>query len=303
MQIEELKGYLSRFGIRPTKKKGQNFLLDDAVLDEMVQAAGVTKNDIVVEVGPGFGVLTEKLCQRAGQVIAIELDKKIAEFLRAEIVPKYPNLILLEGDVLSRATYHQFVKTLYGIVSPGAEPDSEDESYKEVLETLDKKFKVVANLPYQITSRLLRQFLEALPRPMSLTVMVQKEVAERMTAGPGQMSLLALAAQTASTPHIVALVPAEVFFPVPEVDSAVIHCDVMHPNEAFEALDAKQKKQFWRLAKAGFAAKRKQLQRNVKNVLAGHDTLSLLDSAGISAQARAQELAIEDWIRLLEVSQ
>lgn len=301
MNQESIQQLLSQYGIHPTKKRGQNFLLDESFLDEMLQAGSVDNKDIVVEVGPGLGVLTTKLAEQAKKVITIELDNKIIDFLQNEFLPEHKNVELIEGDALSSSTFHQLVAKLASEQIDGVVADPNDETYGELLDSLNSSYKVIANLPYQITSKLMRQFLEAIPRPSQLVVMVQKEVAERIIAKPGQMSLLSLSVQCYSAPRIVTKVPAKAYYPQPEVDSAILHCDVNKGNQAYMNLNKQEQKLFWRLAKAGFASKRKQLKNNLESVIKGGDILSVLGEIGLSPSARAQELSVDDWCRLVNV--
>ncbi len=299
MNREQITKKLKEYDIRPTKQKGQNFLVKTSYLGRMIEAAKLSTKETVVEIGPGLGVLTDQLSKNANQVITIELDKKIIEFLKAEFLPEHENVTLIEGDVLSNAVFHQLVELLYKELAPNATVDRKDESYKEVLDSLDHSYKLIANLPYQITSKVLRQFLESKPRPSQLVIMMQKEVAERILEKPGSMSLLALSVQAYSTPSIVTTVPAKAYYPKPAVDSAILHCDLTQPNEEFDALDEKERKLFWRLAKAGFSSKRKQLQKNLQTVLK-QDTAEVLTSINLNPQIRAQELSVDDWVRLVK---
>lgn len=301
MTQRELKKLLKKYNVYPKKSKGQNFLLEQTVLDSMLKAGAVTDQDLVVEVGPGFGVLTEKLSEVAKKVLAIELDKNLAELLRVEVLPNLDNVTLHEGDALSGATFHALVAWLYEDQVEDAVLDPKDESYQQVLESVDHSFKVIANLPYQITSKLLRQFLDSLPRPSQMVVMVQREVAERMTQEPGQMSLLALSAQALSTPKIVRGVPRSCFYPAPAVDSAVIHCNLLEPNTAYAKLSPKEQQFFWRLAKAGFSSKRKQLKNNLRPLFKNktdEQITAILEKAGLSPTSRAQELSVDEWVKL-----
>lgn len=269
MDAAELKKILQETGLHPSKDRGQNFLLDESVVDDMIAAAEVNNSDYIVEVGPGLGVLTPALAAKAQAVLAMELDHGIAKELRARIVPKHQNLTLFEGDALSKEAYRAKVAWLQG-----------------------QPYKVVANVPYQITSKLLREFMESEPKPSKVVIMVQKEVAERACAKPGDLNLLALSVQVYSQPSILRLVPAESFYPKPEVDSAVLVCDLSKPHKDYQALSPSQRDQFWRLAKMGFSSKRKQLKNNMP--LQAESFAKI----GIAPRARAQELTIEQWCAL-----
>ena len=300
MDIDEIKGILNKYDITPTKKKGQNFLVDTSVLDKMIEAARVDNKDIVLEIGPGLGILTERLAQKADKVLAIELDKKIAQVLKENILPAHRNVTLIEGDVLSQKTFHKMIEWLVHQKDNRLIVNPKDESYRELLESFDGSYKLVANLPYQITSKVLRQFLESMPRPSQIVVMVQKEVAERMSAPPGKMSLLSLAVQAYCTPKIIAVVPSSAFFPEPAVNSAIIHCDLTKPNEEYSKLSNAEQKWFWRLAKAGFSSRRKQLQNNLQRIIKNSTPIEVLASLDLSEKSRAQELSVKDWCRLAQ---
>ncbi len=191
--LSQTKALLRRYGIRAKKGLGQNFLVDGAVLETIVEAAALSLQDTVIEVGPGLGILTAELARRAGWVIAIELDERLAEIL-AKILP-YDNVVILNQDVLG--------------TDPAALLRGRAPSFPPAL----RSYKVVANLPYYITSPVLRHFLEAPVKPELMVLMVQKEVAETIVAGAGQRSLLSIAVQFYGRPEIVADVPAAAFFP------------------------------------------------------------------------------------------
>ncbi|MBI4122342.1 MAG: ribosomal RNA small subunit methyltransferase A [Parcubacteria group bacterium] len=305
MDHAELQQLLQRFQITPSRSKGQNFLLDESVVERMVALAGVNKNDLVIEIGPGLGVLTKVLCQTAKAVLSMELDHNAVAALRAEVVPRHPNLTLWEGDALSGDAFHARIDWLAKQQGSEVRLDPKSENYRDQLQALDQTYKIVANLPYQITSRFLRTTLEALPRPSQLVVMVQKEVAERATAKPGQMSLLTLAVQAYSTASIAFVVPSAAFYPEPEVQSAVMVCDLSNPQADYAALDDNARAQFWRLAKAGFASRRKQLKNNLLAAMPGksiEDISKILEGLGKTVTVRAQELSVSDWCALVRQS-
>ncbi len=291
MNKQHLQQLLKQLDITPTKSKGQNFLLDDSVIDRMVEHAGITKDDLVIEVGPGFGVLSRKLAEKAKAVLLIELDDKLAAYQRSVLLKEYSNITLIHGDALSSEVYHQVVAWL---------KEQTVAAHGNVgLEQLNGSFKLVANLPYQITSKLLRQYLEATPKPSSMTVMVQKEVAERMTAKPGKTSLISLATQVYSQAEIILQVPGKAFFPAPKVESAVVHCDLTKPHEGYMAL-GEQQKRFWQLAKAGFASRRKQLKNNLGSLEKKDILEEVFATCRIKPLARAQELDLDQWVCLAE---
>jgi 16S rRNA (adenine1518-N6/adenine1519-N6)-dimethyltransferase len=273
----ETHALLSRQGVRqalqsldlhPSRRLGQSFLVEPAVLYHILKAAVLSPEDAVLEVGPGLGVLTSELIRRARQVVAVELDHRLCGWLR-EHFTEAPHFTLVEGDILE--------------LSPGA------------LMQGAGSYKVVANLPYAITSALLRLLLEAEPHPTRMVLMVQWEVAKRVTASPPEMSLLALSVQYYSLPEIVHRVPAGCFLPRPEVDSAILRLEVpMQPPVQVASED------FFRLARAGFSRPRRQLRNNLADGLGRpKDQVSvLLSRAGIDPRRRAETLSLEDWAAL-----
>jgi 16S rRNA (adenine1518-N6/adenine1519-N6)-dimethyltransferase len=274
--LSQTKAILRRFDLRVKKGLGQNFLVDGDVLDAIVSAAGLSRGDTVIEVGPGLGILTAELAKRAGWVIAIELDDRFAEVL-AKTLP-YDNVVILNQDVLG--------------TDPAALLEGRAPRFPPALTF----YKVVANLPYYITSPVLRHFLEAPVKPRTMVVMVQKEVAAAITAPAGKRSLLSIAVQFYGRPQIVVNVPAAAFFPPPEVDSAVVKIDV-YPRPPVPVDDADG---FFNLVKAGFAAARKQVANSLAQGLglAKEDVLSLLNEAGIDPVRRAETFTLEEWAGL-----
>ena len=262
---------LQEYGLRPKKNLGQNFLQDSAILDKIVKIAEVKENDVVLEIGPGLGSLTRHLAMSAKKVVAIEIDKNIIPALRASL-SGYANVKIIEGDMLK--------------ASPA-----------EIIDA--PEYLVVANIPYYITSALLRHLLENQPRPNRIILTIQKEVAKRICTPEGKkMSLLALSIQVYGKPEIAANIPAEAFYPPPKVDSAVIRIN-LYPQPRIPApfLD-----DFFRLAKAGFSQKRKTL----RNALAGGLRISttesenLLRTAGIDPRRRAETLNLDEWGKLVK---
>jgi 16S rRNA (adenine1518-N6/adenine1519-N6)-dimethyltransferase len=268
-----LKRLLARHGISLNKGLGQHLLTSRKALNAVVGAADLTPDDRVLEVGAGPGVLTRELAQRARRVVAVELDRAILPVLR-ETTADLPNVEIIPRNLLEVEPEEVF----------GAEP-----------------YKLVANLPYYITSLILRHLLESANPPRVLVVMVQREVAERLVAGPGEMSLLALSVQIYGAPRIVAYVPASAFFPPPQVDSAVVRVD-LHPAPL---LDDATTEQFFALIHAGFAEKRKQLHNTLARHLdASHETISRWLAEGeIDPMRRAQTLSLEEWLRLARIAQ
>jgi len=262
---------LKRHGLRAHKGLGQNFLQDPLALEEIALAAEIQPTDTVLEIGPGLGSLTRYLAVAAKDVVAVELDSKLLPALQAVLDP-YSNVRLIQGDILK--------------LSP-----------KDLI--TEKGYLVVANIPYYITSAVIRHLLEAEVKPRRIVLTVQKEVAERICAKPGDMSLLSLSVQVYGQPRIAARIPASAFFPTPKVDSAVLCVDIYPaPLIKPELLKA-----FFRLIKAGFSQKRKTLRNSLSSGLhiSPTDAANLLMSVGIDPQRRAETLSIEEWEKLTEI--
>jgi 16S rRNA (adenine1518-N6/adenine1519-N6)-dimethyltransferase len=274
--LTQTRKLLRRYDIRAKKGLGQHFLVDDKVLETILAAAELSPNDTVIEVGPGLGIMTGELAKRAGWVIAIELDNRLADILY-ETVP-YENVVILNEDVLGTDT----AVVLKGR-APGFPPNF-------------NSYKVVANLPYYITSPVLRHFLEAPVKPETMVVMVQKEVAEAIAAEAGQRSVLSIGIQFYGKPSIVTSVPAASFFPPPEVDSAVMKIDVYRQPP----VDVDDVEGFFKLVRAGFRANRKQVANSLAQGLGlpKPEILALLEKAKIGPQRRAETFSLQEWANL-----
>ncbi|NOH02422.1 MAG: ribosomal RNA small subunit methyltransferase A [Chloroflexi bacterium] len=261
---------LKRYGLRADKRLGQNFLQDPSALEKIVAAAEINADDCVLEIGPGLGSLTRHLAVSARQVAAVELDPDLLAPLRAILAP-YPNVRIVHGDIL-------------------------DLSISELVDQAG--YIVAANIPYNITSAIIRHLLEGEPKPRRIVLTIQKEVAERICAKPGDLSLLALSVQVYGEPGIRAGIPASSFHPVPNVDSAVIRIDIYdQPLIPAELLGT-----FFKLIKAGFSQKRKTLRNSLSAGLhiKPADAEEMLISAGIDPMRRAETLSIAEWKRLCE---
>jgi 16S rRNA (adenine1518-N6/adenine1519-N6)-dimethyltransferase len=279
---------LSALGIRPKKGLGQNFLVDPAHRGRIVAAADLTPDDTVLEVGPGPGVLTELIAAQAGRVIAVELDDRLIPFLRQRFAAQ-PHVRIVHGDIL---------KLDIGYCVVGIERDPLTiPSTQYQLPNIN--YKVIANLPYYITSAAIRHLLEATPPPGLLALTVQREVAERMVASPPEMSLLALGVQFYCTGRIVGRIPAGAFYPAPKVDSAVVRLERRAEPPAGQVTA----EAFFRVARAGFSQPRKQLRNSLAaglNAPAAQVEAWLL-AAGISAQRRAEALTLAEWGALARI--
>jgi len=265
---------LRRAGLRARKGLGQHFLVDDEALGKVVDSADLSPDDIIVEVGPGLGALTRELASRVDRVMAVELDNRLATMLK-ESLATLDNVSVINDDILRI--------DLAGLLK------------KEQVSS----YKVVANLPYYITSPVLRHFLDTPVRPKTMVVMVQKEVAKTIAASPGQMSLLSVSVQFYGRPEIVSYVPADSFYPAPEVDSAILKISV--PDQPRVAVSNEER--FFNLVRAGFSVSRKQLVNSLALglKLPKTDITRLLNECGIDTKRRAETLSIEEWAHLSKV--
>lgn len=269
--LAALRRLLGRHGLRPNKAFGQHLLVDRGALETILAAADVQPEENALEVGAGTGVLTVELARRARRVVAVELDRNILPVLR-ETTARFANVEIIPRDLLD--------------VQPAAVFGNDP-------------YKLVANLPYYITALTLRHFLEATNPPRRMVVLVQKEVAARITAAPGDLSLLGLSVQFYGTPRLVAVVPAASFFPSPQVDSAIVRVDLF----ATPPLTGAARARFFGIAHAGFAEKRKQVHNSLaRNLHAPQETVAgWLEAAGIAPTRRAETLSLDDWLRLTRV--
>ncbi len=259
-------------GLTARKALGQHFLRDRRILNRIVAAAKLSPDDTVVEVGAGLGTLTEQLAKRVGKVIALEVDEGLCAYLRRHL-DTFPNLSVVSGDVLSLAPSRLLRK------GGGRAP-----------------YVVVANLPYYIAAPTLRHFLESSQPPSRLVVMVHREVAESIVAGPGRATLLGLSVQFYGSPRLLFTVPPSAFYPPPKVHSALLRIDVR--ETPLVAVDDVQR--FFRFLRAGFSAPRKQLRNALSHAL-GLDAgavAGIMAGAGVDSRLRAQALGLEDWATL-----
>jgi 16S rRNA (adenine1518-N6/adenine1519-N6)-dimethyltransferase len=252
----------------PNKSLGQHWLRDRDVLAHIAECAQLELADTVLEIGPGLGTLTSELLRQSQKVIAVEFDEDLARKLPGQFPGK--NLEVVQSDILSFD-----------------------------LSSLPKDYKVVANVPYYITSKIVQLLMTAKNKPAVAVLLVQKEVAERLAAQPGDMSILAISAQLFADVTLGDVVPAELFTPPPKVDSQV----VILRTRTISLLENVDEADFFRTVKAGFSAKRKKLRSSIAGGLAvsKDESERLLAAAEISSDGRAESLAIEDWIRLTKV--
>jgi 16S rRNA (adenine1518-N6/adenine1519-N6)-dimethyltransferase len=260
-------------GVRAKKRLGQNFLLDETVRDAIIEAARIQPGDVVVEVGPGLGVLTEKLVAVSGKVVGIELDEALAARLKRKLAA-FDNLEILHDDILQV-------------------------DLEKVL-GLKAEYKVVANIPYYITSPILRYFTQNTIRPSLMIIMMQREVAEDVAAAPGHMTFLSVSMQIFSRADIVCRVPAASFNPPPKVDSAVVRFAMFkEPAIRLDDIDP-----FLELVHAGFAAPRKKISNSLALGLKvePEEAAVLLEKSGIDPQRRPGTLSLKEWQSLFSAS-
>jgi len=272
---KNIKDILTKYGARPSKGLGQNFLIDKNILDKIITAGELKPNDVVLEIGPGIGTLTQKLAESGRKIIAVEKDKVMCEILK-ETLAEYSaqggpssgwkNIEIINADILKSQI-----------------PISNDQNYK-----------IIANLPYYITSPVIRKFLEAENPPEFMVLMLQKEVAQRICANPPDMSLLSVSVQFYAEPEIISYVSKNCFLPAPKVDSAIIK---IMPKTVRDPISHEL---FFKIVKAGFSQPRKQLAPNLSKMLkiSKEETINWLAKNNIDPKQRAETLSVQDWENL-----
>ncbi|MEM7536872.1 MAG: 16S rRNA (adenine(1518)-N(6)/adenine(1519)-N(6))-dimethyltransferase RsmA [Chloroflexota bacterium] len=275
----EIRQLLRVAGINPKQSLSQNFLVDTSHLTHILKAADLVPDDVVLEIGPGLGILTQQLAQRVdetGHLFAVELDDRLIPILRGQFAIS-EHVTIIHEDILS-LHFGQ-------LVLPNNLPIT--------------SYKVVANLPYNITNGVLRYFLESSHPPDLSVIMVQKEVAERICEEPGALSILAVSVQFFTKPELVHYVPASAFYPQPKVDSAILRLERL-PEPAVPDADPKL---FFRMVRAGFSQKRKQLLNSLSGGLQLPKPIigAVMEEAGIDPKRRAQTLSLGEWGQLYHV--
>lgn len=258
------------YQISPARSKGQNFLINEAVYEEIINSADLKKTNEVLEVGPGLGFLTARLAAAVRQVTAVELDDKLAAFLQAGLsAQEVKNVQIINEDVLQ---------------------------FKE--DQLSRPYKIVANLPYNISSFFLRKFLSTNFRPELMVLLLQKEVAERIVAQVGNMSILSVSVQYYAQAELIKIVPPSDFWPAPKVESAIIK--IKPYQNSLKYKDQAQTEAFFRLVRMGFSAKRKMLKNNLAAGLnlEAKNLEEVLVFKGFNPKIRAEDLSVNDWQKL-----
>jgi 16S rRNA (adenine1518-N6/adenine1519-N6)-dimethyltransferase len=263
---ESAKVILERYGLTPKKSLGQNFLSDNRVLAQIAACGTLTRKDTVLEIGPGVGSLTHHLADLAGKVIAVELDDRLIPILQ-ERLSGYENVRIIHGDILLMDPGHLF----------------------------EQSYKVVSNIPYYITGAILRHLLSTYPRPSRITMTIQAEVADRLTASPGDMSILSVTTQYFGKIKREFTVKAGSFWPSPEVDSKVVSLIL---NKELP-LSQGEEEALFQLVKVGFSHKRKQLRKNLRAIIPSKQEIERVFLAtGIDGTRRAETLSVAEWLRL-----
>lgn len=261
---------LKNYGALPKKRFGQNFLIDKKVLRKIIRAASLQSKDTIIEIGPGTGILTQELAKKVKKIIAVEKDKKMVDILE-KTTRTLENVKIIQGDILKLTIKNYALKT--------------------------KNYKVVANLPYYIVSPVIRKFLENNNPPSLMTLMVQKEVAQRIVAKPPNMNLLAISVQFYAKAKIISYVSRQSFWPKPEVDGAILKI-----NNIRIRFNQHKRSIFFKIVKAGFSQPRKQLINNFTKVLKinSREIRDWLLKNKIQPQRRAETLSIQDWLNLIK---
>ncbi|MFC1687865.1 16S rRNA (adenine(1518)-N(6)/adenine(1519)-N(6))-dimethyltransferase RsmA [Patescibacteria group bacterium] len=260
-----------REGLPPIHSYGQNFLINQEVLDDILSVASLTSQSVVIEIGSGIGVLTEKISEASQEVYAIELDRGYARYLKKTFKNRSHVHVINQDAIGWWETAHK---------------DFQNGS-----------FAVVSNLPFNIASHVLRIFLEKTPRPSYMVLLLQKEVAERVVAPPGEMSVLSVMVQAYSDVHLECIVSRESFLPQPQVDAGLV--SIKNIGWKYPGIDEDR---FFKIVKAGFSARRKKLKKNLSSIFSAKqlDIASILSSVGASRNSRAQELTLNQWADIVK---
>jgi len=285
---------LQAFHLKADKNLGQNFLVEESVVSRIAKAAELTPEDTVLEIGPGIGTLTQALAMTGASVVSVELDKRLIPVLQ-ETVGAYKNVRIVQGDIL-KVNIPEIIAEVKADRKTADAAGEVAEAESEIKQS--DTFKVCANLPYYITTPIIMYLLEQKLPLERLVVMVQKEVAERMTAGPGgrEYGAISVAMQYYTEPKIAFIVKAGSFLPAPKVDSAVLVCK----RRSTPPVEVPDEKTFFKVVAAAFSVRRKMLNNSLKNMggLTGEQVKAWLDRAGIDGKRRAETLSLEEFAML-----
>ncbi len=296
--LAETKDLLREYDLKAKKSLAQHFLIDRGILNKIVAAAELKSVDTVIEVGPGLGVLTRELAERAGRLVAVELDQHMVEILKLSF-GGMSNVIIIHKDVLDATPEGLFGEAGFSHLYLQSECKQKVQPEGIVFSPENPlRYKVVANLPYYITSAVLRHFLEANLKPELIVVMVQKEVARQIVALPGDMSILSVSVQFYGTPKIIGTVSRGSFYPAPDVDSAILRIDL----DPAPLLPHREDEGFFDIVHAGFCAARKQIHNAISQGLRipNEEAISILKEGGIEPSRRAETLSVAEWVHLYE---
>lgn len=292
--INYLKNFLRSTGLKPKDWMGQNFLVDEVVLQAIIQAADLNFGDTVLEVGPGLGVLTNELVKKSGRVLAVEKDRRFYEILAARLTFN-GSAARIGKRLKSEVPDDAGRRTIRAALPNNLKLINQDILRFDLAKEISGDYKVVANIPYYLTSKLFQYFLEQKNKPKLLVLMVQKEVGERIVASPGQLSILGLSVQIFADVKIELNVSKDSFWPKPKVNSVILRIE---PQNKYPQI--KDQKLFFRIVKSAFAGKRKQIHNTLASNLKipKERVWKILAEAKIKFSARPQDLSIEDWIKL-----
>jgi len=259
--IAQIKNICREYGITPSRQRGQNFLINEAIVKEVIQTAELNKDDVVLEIGPGFGILTEKIAVRAKKVLAIEIDKTLVNILKKKFFD-FKNAEIIQDDIRC------FDSDKYGL----------------------KKYKLIANLPFNLTGFVLRKFLTAKNKPESISLVLQKEIGKKIIAQSGEMTKLSLMVQLYGQVEIIREIKSGNFWPRPKVDSVIVKI------RPFKRINFDQEKLF-QFIRAGFSSPRKYLLNNLikSGIIEKDKAIKKFQNLGLNLKIRAEELSVEDW--------
>jgi len=294
--MNKIKKICQQIGLVPTKRKGQNFLVNGRVLEKIIEAADLKSDDIVLEIGPGLGILTEALAKKVKKVIAVELDKKLTVFLKEKF--EHAHCVRCSPTNYKYGTNLQITNKT--AVSPTQKNNNVEIIQGDILKISNNQlsitnyqYKLVANLPYQITGAVLRKFLVEAPKPKLMILMLQKEVVERIMDKNKKTAIISLVVKLFGQPEMAGFVSKNNFWPRPKVDSAILKINLYKENKF--GLDTEKEQDFLKVIKTGFAHPRKQMVSNLSKIWPRAIVELALDQADKKPTTRAEDIKIEDW--------